>query len=274
VRLDLHCHSTCSDGSLNPTELAKRALARGVELFSLTDHDTTAGSAEVVAALGEGVRVLRGVELSCHEHGKTVHLLMFDVAADERWCLVEDKLTEMKAQRRTRIFEMAALLEQRGLPIDADAIIERAGGNSVGRPHIARALVAAGWLTSTSEAFDRYLYDGGPADVPIKRLSVGDGVELGRSAGARMSIAHPHTLGQIVANKLYDSYRDSGLDGIEAYYGMYSSAQRKHWLECARRHDLTVTAGSDFHGDMVRKVKEPVIDVPEYVSDRLIDWLG
>ncbi len=272
MRVELHCHSTCSDGSEAPGSVAARAAAREVQLFCLTDHDSCQGTAATRAAL-PGVRVLRGVELSCHEHGRTVHLLLYDVAGDSRWAAVDQALEQQVSARRHRVRNMAARLERLGVHIDPDAILAAAGERTVGRPDVARAIVAAGGATSMQEAFTRYLHDGGPADEPVARLTVADGLELAARAGARASLAHPHVLGE-GARQLVRRHKAAGLGAIEAFYGVYRDVDRREWADFAAAEGLVCTAGSDFHGAGLPEITDVGVDLPEPWADRLLAWLA
>jgi 3',5'-nucleoside bisphosphate phosphatase len=272
VRVELHCHSTFSDGSEAPAAVAARAAAREVELFCLTDHDSCKGTEATRAAL-PGRRVLRGVELSCVEHKRTVHVLLYDVAGDERWAVVEEALTQQAAARRHRLRNIAARLERLNVRIDVEAILAGAGERTVGRPDIARAVVAAGGASSMQEAFTRYLHDGGPADEPVARLSVADGLALAAQAGARASLAHPHILGEL-ARPLIRKHKSAGLTGIEAFYGVYREADRRDWCEFAEREGLVCTAGSDFHGTGLPEITDVGVDLPQPWADKLMAWLA
>lgn len=256
-----------------PREMGVLARQAGVAVFCLTDHDTCAGTEEAAAGYGRSPETvaLRGVELSCRERGKTVHLLLYDVAGDSRWDEVESVLEHQRAARRKRIRTIAARLEQRGLPVDADQILADNPG-APGRPAIADAMVAAGHVRSRSEAFRHYLYDGGLADVPINRVNVEQGLELARRAGARVSLAHPHQLGGD-AEALIRDFHAHGLDGIEAFYQLYTRKQRKQWLELAARYDLVATGGSDYHGAGFEAVTQMGVDIPAAHAGRLRDWL-
>src|SRR5690606_20184714 len=161
-----------------------------------------------------------------------------------------------------------------GVRLDAAAILEQARDHTPGRPDVARALVAAGVVTSMREAFDRFLRDGGPADVPIARVSLEEGLALGRACGAKMSLAHPHTLRAfpLVAD-LFRRLRGAGLEGIEAHYGRYGQAERLQWTRLAEALDLVITGGSDFHGDAMPEVARPVIAMPTPLARRLTAWL-
>ena len=274
--LELHCHSTRSDGSLAPEELAARAAGLGARLFCLTDHDTLDGHAAAAAALaGTSCVALRGLELSCRERDRTVHLLLYGVADGAGLDALERRLTAVMGARRERIAAIVARLARLGVALDAAAILRDAAGHTPGRPDVARALVQARVCTSPREAFDRFLRDGGPADVPVDHLSLADGVELGRACGARLSLAHPHTLRSypLVAD-LFRRYKGAGLDGVEALYGRYAASERLAWLRLADDLGLVVTGGSDFHGAAAPEVARPVIDLPDDRAARLCEWLG
>lgn len=276
VRVELHCHSTHSDGSHAATDVAHMAARAGVELFCLTDHDTWAGyeaTREVLEA--QGVTVLRGMELSCREFGRTVHVLLYGIDDGPGRDALQLRLDRIHENRCSRITRICERLQGLGIRIDADALLEGAKGRIPGRPDVARALVAAGVCNSPRDAFTRFLRDGGPADVPIERLSVADGVALGRAAGARMSLAHPHTLGGVhLVRALFVRLKDQGLDGIEAYYGKYAAAETIAWLRLAHELDLVATGGSDFHGDMSPDVTRPVIELPPARAEALRAWLA
>lgn len=273
VRLELHCHSTCSDGSLAPEGIAARAGEFGVELFCLTDHDTMAGCARTAEAL-PGVRVLRGLELSCKHEGRTIHLLMWGVGSGPGLAALEQCLVEQHRLRRARIVAICERLATIGITLDPEPILAGAAGRIPGRPDVALALVAAGICSSRRDAFDRYLSDEGPANVPVPGISLEQGLALGRACGARMALAHPHTLDHFALVKLlFQQFRDAGLEGIEAYYATVSPARAEGWLRLARELDLVVTAGSDFHGEL-GEAKRPGIELPKPHVARLREWLA
>jgi predicted metal-dependent phosphoesterase TrpH len=271
MRLELHCHSTHSDGSLAAAEVAARAGKQGVELFCLTDHDTLDGYEATAAAL-PGVTVLRGLELSCKHDGRTIHLLMYGVKPAAG--TLEERLVGVLEDRRTRLRAIVDRLAELGIHLDGDQILRETAGRTAGRPDVARALVAAKAVRSMREAFERYLHDNGPADVAFARISLAEGLEMGRAAGARMSLAHPHTLrsAALVAD-LYRRHRADGLEGIEALYGRYAHAEREVWLRMAKQMGLVVTGGSDFHGEAMPDVHQPGIELYEPHAARLRDWL-
>lgn len=275
MRIDLHCHSTHSDGSYDATTVAERAAAFGVELFCLTDHDTIAGYEETRVVLEpRGCVVLRGLELSCKEYGRTIHLLVYGLREGDGLSQLRARLDVMGEQRRVRLAQICERLDRLGIHLDADALLVRTHGRTAGRPDVARALVEAGVCSGPQEAFTRFLHDGGPADVPVERLTVAEGLALGAAAGARMSLAHPHTLREFaLVRELYRRHRDRGLEGIEAYYGRYSKAESEGWLRLAREFRLVATVGSDFHGEMTPDVSRPGVEVPPDVAEPLCAWI-
>jgi predicted metal-dependent phosphoesterase TrpH len=259
MRFELHCHSICSDGTEAPEAVAARAKARGVDVFALTDHDTCAGS---TCAGG-----IRAVEISCDEAGKSIHLLAFARGGD--FAVLEARLAEVREARRNRMRVMGAKLAQRGIRIDVEPLIAaaEAEGRTIGRPDLARAMVAHGAATSVRDAFSRFLYDGGPVVVPYRALTLAAAVELGRTAGAALSLAHPH---------LYDPAllrAHPGIEGVEAYYGSYDPKERARWIEIADELGLVCTGGSDWHGPDDASC-EPGVDLPDDRADRLTSWLG
>jgi hypothetical protein len=272
VRVDLHCHSTRSDGTDGPSAVGARALRRGVALFALTDHDTCAGSEEAEAAYGGGIAV-RGTELSAVEDGKTVHILCFAPAGDPRFATLAAHLAVVGDARRARVHRIAERLAARGVTLDVDAVFALAGEASVGRPHIARQLVAQRVVRSVGEAFERYLRDGGPGDVPIAAIDVRGALALGRDVGARMSLAHPHSLGTL-AGELVRRHKADGLDGLEAVTTGYGPRERATWLAMADREGLVATAGSDFHGAMLPAVDDVGVELEDERARRLLEWLA
>jgi predicted metal-dependent phosphoesterase TrpH len=276
MRIELHCHSTHSDGSLPPAEVATRAVASGVALFCLTDHDTDGGWAATREALAStSCVVLRGLELSVREFDRTVHLLVLGLRDGEGLAVFHERLLRVHAERTGRLRAICERLARLGIALDPDAILARSHGSTPGRPDVARALVAAGHCSSLPDAFTRYLRDGGPADVPLERLGVAEGVALARAAGARVSLAHPHSLGaHALVRELFVRHRDAGLDGIEGGYGVQGPAESAAWLALAREFDLTVTAGSDFHGELNPAVTRPGRELDDHHVPRLFAWLG
>lgn len=245
--VDLHLHTTASDGRLTPTELIRRAAARGVRILAVTDHDTTDGIDEATAeALRHAVTVVPGIEVTSVEGGRDVHMLgyFFD-ASDER---LTRFLAGQRATRITRIEEMARRLEQLGLPVDVQPILEDARTHhtrSVGRPTLARAMVAAGHVANTREAFDAWLGQDRPAFVERPGPSPEEVIRVLHDAGGVVSLAHP---GRTKIDARIASLRDAGLDAIEAYHSDHDDATVQGYVAVAQQLDLLISGGSDFHG--------------------------
>ncbi len=269
MRIDLHCHSTHSDGSLPATEVAQRAYAREVQLFCLTDHDSCSGYEETRTVFDHA---LQGVELSCTLEQRSVHVLLYRRPSSRGWPLLLEALEEQKAARRKRVHLIAEKLAPLGAVFDPEALVAKHVGTTIGRPHIAAELIRVGAVASRNEAFSRFLQDGGPGDVQVSRLSLAEGLEMGLAAGARMSLAHPHVHGKRTEEILRE-YKPQGLSGLEVYYGQYKSKSRKSWGALAEELDLVQTGGSDFHGEGLPQVPTLGVDVPDSVAKVLFEWL-
>lgn len=239
--IDLHLHSAFSDGELSPTALVRSAHRRGVRAIALTDHDTTDGLPEARAAGAElGVGIIAGIELSTWLD-REVHLLGYFIDPDHPQLAETARRQQGARVRRLRAIcdRLAAL----GFPLDAEAILAANPGN-VGRPHIARAMVAAGYARTTDEVFDRFLGNNGPAYVPIERLSTTTAIEIVHAAGGVAVLAHPGV------DDLTDAVPElarAGLDGLEVDHPAHARSTRDRLRTLARAHDLVPTGGSDFH---------------------------
>jgi 3',5'-nucleoside bisphosphate phosphatase len=241
-RVDLHIHTTASDGQLSPTEIVRRALALGLRTIAITDHDTVDGVAEAIeAARGQDIEVVPGVEFSTDIPRAEVHVLGFFVDYEDGE--LRNKLTEMRESRFNRARTMVKRLERLGLPLEWDRIHSIAGEACLGRPHIARALMESGYVASVNEAFDRYIGRDRPAYVERFKLSPGEAVKLIRNARGLPVLAHP-----IDQTGLVPELVREGLLGIEVYYANYTRDEVLVLLEVAHRYGLVTTGGSDFHG--------------------------
>ncbi|HEX6323376.1 MAG TPA: PHP domain-containing protein [Vicinamibacterales bacterium] len=246
--IDLHLHTTASDGLLTPEALAARAAAAGVTVMAVTDHDTVAGLDRAqAAAAARGIRLIPGIEITAVEHGRDVHVLgyFFDRAHRP----LAEFLDGQRADRRRRLQAMAARLAALGMPIDIDDVLARHAGHAVGRPAIAQALVRGGHVATIAEAFDRYLGTDGAAFVPRQGAAVGGVVKVIRDAGGLASLAHP---GLLRDPSLLDRLVDDGAaapDAIEVFHTDHDDAVTARLLALADARGLLVTGGSDFHGD-------------------------
>ncbi|WP_306211325.1 PHP domain-containing protein [Actinoplanes sp. RD1] len=251
TRIDLHCHSTASDGTLTPSELVRAGAAAGLDVMAITDHDTTGGWAEAAAARPEGLALVRGAELSCRWHGAepaiSLHLLayLFD-PAEPRLAADMARLRDDRERRAERIVE---LLRADGVDISWAEVRDYAAGGSVGRPHIAQALIRAGLARTTSEAFaSRWL--GARYYVPKSDLDVFEAVQAVAAAGGVSVFAHPNATvrGRVVPDRLLVELAEAGLFGLEADHEDHSPEQRAHVRTLAEQLGLVVTGSSDFHG--------------------------
>ncbi|MBC9003463.1 MULTISPECIES: PHP domain-containing protein [Micromonospora] len=251
ARIDLHTHSTASDGTLTPAELVRAAAEAGLDVVALTDHDTTAGWAPAVAALPPGLTLIRGAEISCRWFGAEpaipLHLLayLFDPAEPH----LAAELARVRRAREERGERIVRLLQADGIPVSWTEILAGAGGGTVGRPHIAQALIRAGLVTTTTEAFgpdwlgERYR-------LPKDDIEVFQAVALVRAAGGVPVFAHPRASrrGRIVPDELIADLAAAGLAGLEADHEDHDPAERAHVRGLAADLGLLVTGSSDFHG--------------------------
>lgn len=270
--IDLHAHTTASDGALTPTELVTRAAGRGVAVLALTDHDTVGGvEAAVAAAAPLGVRVVPGVELSVRAPQGTLHLLGYFPAVPGE--PLRSRLTALAESRRGRAARIVARLAELGAPVDLDEVLASAAG-SVGRPHIADALVRAGYASSRTNAFDRYLSDRGPAYVPYDRLTPVDAIRLVRDSGGVPVLAHPASLGMSDRHlqSFVHSLASAGLAGIEVHRPDHGPEQRRQYGRLARSLRLVPCGGSDFHrpGDGVEPGDTGTPPLPPDTLGRLL----
>ena len=244
-RVDLHIHTTASDGLLNPAEVVQLALDRGLAAIALTDHDTIAGFAEArAAAEGTGLEVVPGVEISSDWPVGDFHILGLYV--DPRDGPLNESLAAMRAARLHRARKMLEKLAALGMPLDWEEVAAFANGSSaVGRLHVARAMVRRGYVPAIPEAFQHYIGRDGPAYVPRLRMTPVEVIGLIRRAGGIAVLAHPAASGLV---EHIPTLASLGLQGIEVFYPSHSLEDVKVLLRLARQYRLLVTGGSDFHG--------------------------
>jgi predicted metal-dependent phosphoesterase TrpH len=251
MRIDLHTHSLISDGTDTPGELARKARAVGLDVVGLTDHDTFDGLDEAVAeAERVGIHVVRGMELSCSRHGDSVHVLAY--GADPASPGLAAEMARVRDGRLGRLTGVLAKLAELGVPVtEADVMAQVGESPSVGRPHIADALIKAGHVRDRQEAFDRFLADGGPAHVHRYTIEVDRGIDLVHEAGGLAVIAHPWGRGRehvLPPNLLEALVRDHGLDGIEVDHQDHDAETRQRLRTLAGNLGLLATGSSDYHG--------------------------
>jgi predicted metal-dependent phosphoesterase TrpH len=265
---DLHTHSNASDGQLAPADLLQQAARRGLSILALTDHDTTLGLPEAAAAARTlGIRFIPGIELSTDVERGEIHILGYGV--DPHNGTLQGTLARLRESRETRIERMLDRLKQQGIALPRDQIHASAAGASVGRPHIARAMIAAGYVSSVSEAFARYLDKGKPAYIAAERLTPVEAVRLIHETGGLPVHAHPLSSPDFPGS--LPALIDAGLVGLESFYGEYSASQRKQIARVAAQHGLLPTGGSDFHGMGFKEGRDlGGVTLPEEVIDRFL----
>ena len=255
--IDLHTHTTFSDGSRTPTQLVEEAAAIGLTAVAVTDHDTVDGLPEALAA-GErlGVEVVPGVEINLEHDRVTMDMLGYFLAgrpSDE----LQTELAELRAYRDERNARMVERLAEIGMPLDPADLAAAAEHGAVGRPHIGEAMVRRGYVSSISEAFELYLRRGAPAWVDRRRLALGTALRLLRASGALPVLAHPGIIRTDAAG-LSHIVRDAaraGMAGIECYYPLHDEETVTACLALAEKYGLVATGGSDYHGTVKPKVR-------------------
>ncbi len=243
--MDLHAHTNLSDGVLTPRALVAAAAGAGVDVLAVTDHDTTAGVPEALDAAAEvGLRVIPGMEISAHHGERDLHLLaFFDRSALER---LDGWQEARRRSRRARLEEILTRLDALGAPVDREAVFGGLGPRqSAGRPHVARALVAAGHVPDFPAAFDRFLAKGQPAYVADRGPTAAEAIALVHDLGGLAVVAHPR---YDDLDAVLEELAALGLDGIEAYHASHEPAEAAHFDRRARGLGLLVTGGSDYHG--------------------------
>jgi len=265
--IDLHSHSTASDGTDSPTELVARAQRRGLRTLALTDHDSTEGlTAAIDAGRRLGVTVVPGVELSTDGDVGELHMLGYFIDPTQK--SFRETLRRLRDGRSRRAERIVEQLNEAGVPVALLDVQRLAAGGAVGRAHVARVLVADGRAASLDEAFSRYLVPGRPGYVPRPRLSPTEAIQLIHAAGGAAVLAHPRSVANLEAELA--TLRAAALDGLEAYYAAYSVEEQAALAEIARRACLLTTGGSDFHGVGERDGSElGAVRLPTDVVDRL-----
>ncbi|MFI6687230.1 PHP domain-containing protein [Streptomyces sp. NPDC050485] len=249
MRIDLHTHSTASDGTDTPAELVRNAAAAGLDVVALTDHDTTRGYPEAISALPEGLTLVTGAELSCRIDGVGLHMLAYLFDPEEPELAREREL--VRDDRVPRARGMVAKLQELGVPITWEQVARIAGDGSVGRPHVAEALVELGIVDSVSDAFvPDWLADGGRAYVGKHELDPFDAIRLVKAAGGVTVFAHPLAVkrGEVVPESAIAELAAAGLDGIEVDHTDHDEPTRARLRGLARELGLLPTGSSDYHG--------------------------
>ena len=245
--LELHSHTTCSDGSLTPTELVKFAVQKGVKALAITDHDTMAGWDEAIAtAANFDIEIVPGLELSTVYNGRSMHILGFYPDAQKLSAPLQKRVEGR--QRRAR--QMAEKLADLGYPIE---LPDMSGPMAPGRPHIAKALKQAAHVSTHEEAFERFLKDDGPAYVPYDKFTAQEGIQLLLSCGAVPVWAHPYIFRGGTVETVLPELVEAGLMGIEVYHPTHSASNVRKLENYCQTYGLLMTGGSDYHGPSAKK---------------------
>jgi len=248
--IDLHLHTTASDGLCEPAALVDLAWRAGIRTMSVTDHDTVAAVSEVKrAAAASGIAFVPGIEITAVHDGRDVHVLGYFIDCED--AALAAFLQRQRDDRVRRIGAMADRLADMGKPVDRDALMEpRPGGWSIGRPLVAQALVKAGHVMTMHQAFDLLIGEGKPAYVPRCGRSPADVIDIINRAGGIASLAHP---GLLRRDEMIPGMIESGLTALEAFHSEHDAATTEHYLAFADRHGILVSGGSDYHGDKERR---------------------
>ncbi|HET9939834.1 MAG TPA: PHP domain-containing protein [Candidatus Eisenbacteria bacterium] len=259
--VDLHMHSTASDGSLAPADVVALAQRNGVKIIALTDHDSVDGlPAALERAREAGIRIIPGIELSVSEQNMDVHLLAYGFDTTDARML--EAIARYRESRHERARKILTRLKGLGIRIPMEEIEEIARGGAIGRPHVAEALMTNGHVETFHEAFQRYLGHHAPAYVAKHTVSLEEAVEVVRDAGGVTVLAHPGTLNR---DAWIPGLARRGLDGIEVWHSKHGPAEINRYREVARAHGLLMTGGSDFHGERTPDVSIGSVAVPEQV---------
>ena len=269
LRADLHIHSTASDGRFSPAELVRKAADEGLAIIALTDHDTVDGIAAALDAVQAFpmLRLIPGIEISTDIPEGEVHVLGYFIDHTDRD--FQAALEKMRNSRWERARRMVTKLEKMGCPVDWERVCEIAGDGTIGRPHIAQAMMERGHIEFFQEAFEKYIGRDGPAYVEREKVTPSGAVELILQAGGLPVLAHPLTIPE--PEQLATKLQAVGLIGIETYYASYTAEDVRRLATIADRHNLITTGGTDFHGiDANADTLIGGVKIPEKSVERLL----
>jgi predicted metal-dependent phosphoesterase TrpH len=251
--IDLHSHTLHSDGQWTPRELLAKAREASITVLAVTDHDAVSGLAECATAAAEaGVRLVPGIELSAELHGREVHVLGHFI--DPASPALRELETLMLAERHERMVQMVERAQRAGMKITLEQVVAHSGGENLGRPHLARALVEAGYARSMKDAFDRLLGVHGTLYLDRRRLAAAEAIALAHRAGGTASVAHPGA--NQVSRQELSVLAEAGLDAVEALHPEHVASQAEAYERWSADLGLLITAGSDYHGPRVQPARE------------------
>ncbi|MEW6033844.1 MAG: PHP domain-containing protein [Chloroflexota bacterium] len=271
LHADLHVHTTASDGRFSPSEIVRLAAERDLSVLAITDHDSLegiAGALEAARAYPD-LLVVPGVEINTDVPGAEVHVLGYCV--DHRDQGLGETLRRLRQQRLERGKKMVARLAELGVHVDWRRVREFAGDGAVGRPHVAQAILEAGYAASLGEAFERYIGRNGPAYVEREKVTSVEAVHMVRRAGGFAALAHPHSLGPERLEEFLGPLLAAGLTAIEAYYDGYDGAEVDWLVSLAGRRGLLLCGGSDYHGFGGNETPLGGVEVPQECVEKFLD---
>jgi len=273
-KIDLHCHTTASDGIKSPSSLIDYAITCGVGVLAVTDHDTIGGLEEAVDyASGKDITLISGIEFSIDFPDGSFHLLGFGF--NHKYSSLCEKTLYLQQVRDTRIYRIIEDLARNNIYIPVEDVLQESNGGAAGRPHVARTLVRHGYARDINEVFQKYLVKGKPGYVAKERISLDEAVSLIKGAGGIAVIAHPVSIKYRdfgVFESMLRGFIDAGVEGIEAYSSMHRTSEVKKFLELAGRYNLIVTGGSDYHGDKNEVIGhyQPDTPIPFEIFENLV----
>jgi predicted metal-dependent phosphoesterase TrpH len=275
MSIDLHLHTTASDGTLSPTEIVRYAKQKRLEAIAITDHDTVEGVEEALLASKEnGIEVVPGIEISAEYPNGTLHILGYYIDFKDKPFL--EQLAVLQKARSERNPRIARKLQELGLDIGYEEVQQEAGTGQVGRPHFAQVLVKKGFVHNIQEAFEKYLKKGASAYMDKFRFQVQDAITSILDSGGIPVLSHPFTLNcrdEQELTFLIERWMDFGLQGIEVYYSEHNASQTRLYEKIADQYNLLTTGGSDFHGNNIQGIDlgsgRKNLDIPYTILDRL-----
>lgn len=242
--VDLHIHTQASDGALTPAQVVERAVAQGLKAIAITDHDIIDGCRPAIEAAADRLEVIPGVEINTEWGSKEVHILGYYIdLADQKFL---EELKNLRQVRLDRIVKIVRKLNDIGVKVNLDRVLELAGAGTIGRPHVALAMIENGYVSTIQEAFAGYIGYGAPAYVPRYKLLPEEAVQIILKAGGVPVLAHPGLIGE---DELIPHLAAHGLQGLEVYYPEHGPEQIDHYAQKAKEYGLVITGGSDFHGN-------------------------
>jgi len=271
--IDLHTHSTFSDGTNTPTRLVEIAMVKGLTALALTDHDSLDGFVELAdAADAVGLEVITGVEMSCEHNSRDLHILGYGV--DHEATGLQNMLKMFRDARRQRGVDMIARLRELDVNITEEAVMVKVGRGALGRPHIAQVLLDEGYVSYFGEAFDKYIGEGAPAYVDKYKMDPVEAVGHIHAAGGLAFVAHPgyYIDGDVDAVDSFDDLLDKGFDGIEVLHPHHNAEMVRRLTEIATSRDMLMSGGSDYHG-IAGRDNLGISNVPYEILEKMKDRL-